>query len=1173
MGAFKGAFYRHFEAGNNKSAVCMSIMSILKLTLLVLACLFANPVLAQDTVLTFDQPQTVGISGFRAHWDLPIPLSENGATKIVDPVVKDRSPTAIWSKARRGGKPGAIAFDALNRFLLVRFPGSATAILNRVQQGYVITKVELVLPYRDTELWPPGDPNFAQPDGYLYRANWDVDKLYRKLAPGWHAVAWGLRRAWQSDELSGPTFNSYGRGVGFWTKYGAGDTQEDRFPIRFGPAEVSEKAPDGRLDVTALVSDVLFGKTLADRLHQLDCCGFIISKLETYDARYFTGVYEWATATGGRAILIRTPHLVVSFSPRKGQDLNVNLGNGEPTTVATARPASSGVATAALPSAEDLAELSKKFATKPGWMPQWQWNRIAELRNLGGAQRAILPFYYALVPDFMIKRLAEARGPGGHARPYDVYCAWVDSIIGRQPRGWSGFEPASEMAQWFVYGDALPGPARDAFKRYWTAWLMPDRKTAPFARQLDQNLLDGTLVHPQIDQLAGGYQANSGPTDFYYAKTGDWQGNKSFYRSGYNYYMSTENFNHTAAVGALLGGAIIGSTNAVDDGRHGWETYPARLWSWSRGASQEDIDHYYFAITLSAQKVVADFGPTEFDRLISDGILAKSLDELTAAYHPALKRFIAGSSRTSLEYLLAEQDGLQYLLHTLSRVGTLHDVDNPEVKTLIPGLQTAIGQEVPPLRVALQASTNPWAPEWVTNLVDEKPLPYRAVAIGDGIVTSFLGHNYGLATGTKARRVQFLAQWRRTSQPTEKLSEIVTVLARYGVNETRFANDAGGWIAPLGSETFLQHDNKVLMIATAHDASDLRDKVQKEGLSSLQTSIALFNYQQPAPDWEIYVNGVRVTKLPYIAHAGARITIHDGATFFGIIPVPGTDLGGGNTVVLHDGTAQEWNKITFKPALVIDSYNLKSEGAVTRPDWDRISKAYGGFALELGDSSDYPSFEAFQEHLAGTVVQTSFEDHANSSVFYKSANDVLETKLSAIRGELTLVEPKVNGHPAVLPPGILRDTTTSVQGTAATIEKLDAVLHGDDGRMKFLQVEPKSKTFVAWNPLPDLAKFSLDVPGGLKIQSDGRIGLARVQINPLENRVVVSHAWSGGQEQDPSAATALVLTGFNKPPTVEFNGTVQTGLPTRTINGDLAYLIPLQATMKSAAEMGKALFK
>ena len=333
-------------------------------------------------------------------------------------------------------------------------------------------------------------------------------------------------------------------------------------------------------------------------------------------------------------------------------------------------------------------------------MAQWQWDRIDELRRLAGKQ-SNQPFYYALVPDFVIKRLDELRGPGGKARPYDVYCAWIDSIIGRQPRGWSGFEPASEMTQWFVYRDALPEPAQDAFKRYWTAWLMPDRKAAPLARQLDQSLTDGTLVHPQIDQLAGGFQTRSGVTDSYYAKTSDWQGNKSFYRSGYNYSMSTENFNHTAAVGALLGGTIIGSMNAIADGRHGWETYPVRLWSWSKGVSQENIDHYYFAITLSDQKIVADFGPTRFDRLISEGTLAKSIDELIAAYHPALKRFIAGSSRTSLEYLLAEQDGLQYLLHTLSRVGTLHDVDNPEVKTKLPGLQTVVGEAVPPLQVGV----------------------------------------------------------------------------------------------------------------------------------------------------------------------------------------------------------------------------------------------------------------------------------------------------------------------------------------------------------------------------------------------------------------------------------------------------------------------------------------
>ena len=552
-------------------------------------------------------------------------------------------------------------------------------------------------------------------------------------------------------------------------------------------------------------------------------------------------------------------------------------------------------------------------------MPAWQWTRVNELKHLAGTQRIDQPFFYDFVPGFIIDRLRASRDPGHQLRLSDVFGAWVDSIIGRQPRDWNGFDAASQLMQWFMYGNALPPAARQAFRRYWTGWLMPDRKTAPPAKQLDPTLLDGTLIHPQAYQLAGGSKNEVGKVSSYYAKTGDWQGNASFYRSGYNFRMSTQNFNHTAAVGALLGGAVIGSTNALADGRHGWETYPLRLWSWSRGYSQENIDHYYFAITLSDQKIVADFGPTLFDRLMGNSTLAKSVDELIAAYHPALRRFIAVSTRTSLEYLLAKQDGLQYLLHTLSPAGTVHDVANPEVKNLLPGMDNVIGEEVPPLRVAMQATSGAWAPEWTANLIDEKPLPYRAMATGDGIATSYLGHHYGLATATQARRrIQFLAQWRREARPVEKMSELVTVVAGYGINDTRFANDSWGVITTVGSETFLQHDNKVLMLARPRYSNFLREKAEKEGLKSLQASIGFFNYQQPAINWEIYVDGKRVTRLPYTARAGAKITIRDGVSFFGVVPLPGTDLGGGNTVVLREGTPQEWNKITFKPALVIE---------------------------------------------------------------------------------------------------------------------------------------------------------------------------------------------------------------------------------------------------------------
>jgi hypothetical protein len=1135
---------------------------------LIVAFLFSNPVRGQEIVLTFDQPQTAGISGFRVHWNAAIPLADGGATKIVDPIIKDRSPTAVWSSSSQGGKPGAIAFDALNRSLLVRFPGSAARIFDQVRQGYAIRKMELVLPFRDTELWPPGDTDYAPPDGYLYRMNWGVDELYRKLTPQWHAVAWALRRPWQSDERLGPTFNAYINGSGFWTKFGAGDEHQDRFPMRFGPVEVSDKAPEGRLDITALVNDSSFGSSLGARLQYVECCGFIINKLETYDARYYTGattgMYEWATATGGRAILIKSPRLVVTFSQSKNEDANTPLGD-LPTAINVVALAetltanrSGGRPTATLASEDELAELTKKFAARPIWMSEWQWQRINELKALDQTRRASQAFYYTFVPQFVIDRIGASHGPGSQARPAEVFGAWVDSIMGRQPRGWSGFEPALEMTQWFAYRDALPAPAREAFKRYWTAWLMPDRQSAPPNELLDRNVLDGTLVHPQADQLSGDAKSYEGVSDIYYAKTGDWRGNKSFYRSGYTRTVSTENFNHTAAAGALLGGAIIGSKNAIADGRHGWETYPLRLWTWSRGAGQENIDPYYFAITLSHQKAVADFGPTLFDRLMTEGMLARSIDELIAAYHPALKRFVAGSARTSLEYSLAEQDGLQYVLHTLSHIGTLHDVGNPEIKNLLPGLQSVIGEEMPPQRAALQATTTPWAPDWVTNLVDDKPLPYRAMAVSDGVVASYLGHNYGIATATNTRRIQFLAQWRRDTKPVANMSDVVSVFARYGMNDTRFANDASGWIAPLGSETFLQYDNKVLMLASPRDASWVRERAAKGGIKSLQTSIAFFNYQQPSPNWEIYVDGDRILQLPFTAPSGAKISIRDGVSYIGVVPLAGTDLGGGNAVVLREGTAEKWDNITFKPELVIDSYNLKSNDAIMNPDWDRIDKAFGGFAIELADSGDYASFGAFQEHLASTEVQTRFSAPFTVSATYKSGKDIIQTNATKTREELTLVEPKVNGRPGFLPAGVLRDTSTSVQGDAIAIEKLGAVLRGEQGRMKFLQVEPKSGTFVGWNPLPDLATFSLAVPGGMKVQSEGRLGLARVLVNPGQNRVEISQAW--GEEQQVSAtAPALVLTGFKEPPTVKLNG-VETNLTTKMVSGERAFLVPLIST-------------
>ncbi len=46
----------------------------------------------------------------------------------------------------------------------------------------------------------------------------------------------------------------------------------------------------------------------------------------------------------------------------------------------------------------------------------------------------------------------------------------------------------------------------------------------------------------------------------------------------------------------------------------------------------------------------ADFRPSSFDRMMGRNILAKSVGELAALYHPSLKRFISSSGRTGIGF-------------------------------------------------------------------------------------------------------------------------------------------------------------------------------------------------------------------------------------------------------------------------------------------------------------------------------------------------------------------------------------------------------------------------------------------------------------------------------------------------------------------------------------------
>jgi len=1140
---------------------------------------------AGPVTVTLGDPQTAGISGFRAMWDQPVVLAADGATEVRDPRGAEHGPTAAWAPSNRKGRSGAIAFDAIHRSLLVRFPDAAERIAAQIDKGFRLTKLEILLPFRHTEFEPPGDRNKPDPaGGYSYRLNWGVGALWVKKPARWHAVAWALRKPWAADEKLGPTYNAYVNGAGYWAKYGAADEDRDRFPRRFGPTEVSHKQAVGRVDVTAAVTDEAFGRTLAARLRRLADCGFLVRKWEMYDHRYYTGCYEWATGVGGRGIVIAGPKLAATFvadpkvSPVGTLPPAADVGQ-------IARGGPTGKPTAVMPSREQIAAFAQRFGPRrPSGMPQWQWRRIEELMALGDGRNKLsadMPFWYQYVAPHVRNGLVRRGVP---PTPERVYEAWVDSVLARQPRGWYGFEAAKVLLPWHLHRDAMPEPMKDHWRLYWTAWLMPDRTTSRDLFPKDPTT--DKLIHPMYDQLKKGSDTRAKiEGDSYYAATGDWRGNKSFFRGGFCYTMSTMNFNHTASMGALLGGAIIGSPRAIADGRHGVEHWPLRTWSWLDGSTQESIDHYYFAITLSAQKMIADFGPTHFDRMLGRTILLKSADELASAYHPGLRRFISGSARTSVNHVLATQDGVYHIVHTLSKRGVLHGIP-PEGEEL-PGGFPAVGREVPPMRVANQTLRAPWAPPWLAEVVDEKALPFEMTA---GFTQwgghreqplqrrTYLGRHYGLySTDNGWGFTPLMAQWRRADRPVEHMTERGTMFIRYGFNDTQMVNMGAGWIRHFGAEAALQHKGKLLLVTSPHSGALSGQK----HVRSLQSTVALFNYERPRPTWRVHVDGKPAGTLPMEAKAGRPVAIHDGVCYLGIIPLPATDLGRDAEVVLRAGVPQEYDKKQYRPALLIDNHNLRLEKGVRNlfsggdekkvPDtffdkafWRKADLAYGGFVVEFGDESEYGSFEAFAKHMAAAKLSVRWEGDANTvHVRYRSGADVMEAGVRTDYRDGRTTDQlyayrRVNGKWPYLPKGVWRQTPHAVQSSTGRLVKGGATLTCEPGRMAYLQALPKRRIYAGYNPFPDPTDWRLDVPGGVRIEAEGKLGLAHVVWHAAENRLVVDYALTAKQQADKSVAKSLLITGTKAPPTVTRNGRAPAARPAEIRHdGDQAWRVAL----------------
>ena len=1144
--------------------------------------------------------EVAGMSWFRKFWDAPLMLSEEGERKQEDTQVTEWGKAAVWD----GENPGVLAFDAVNRRLLVRFPGAAEAIAEKLAAGFAIAKAEIVLTHVDEELWPLGGGTPSD-STYVYQKNWGCEEAWRAVRPNWHAEAYALRKPWKADAEVGPTFNAAVNGKVYWKRWGATDVEADRFAAQFGPTEVSVERPEGRMDVTALLTDAAFGASLGERLRLISDCGFIVSKWEVYDHRYFEIHYEWTTASGCRAIIVKAPTLSVTFRSKveggkvEGMPLQPSTFDLPPAAdvAAMAQGQAVGAPTAVLASPAEVEAMNAKFLGKPEWMPQWQYDNVRDLFTKGASftplagEGRMPPFYYQLLGPvhyvgLLVTKLKRENPEVSQAEiDYEVYKLWVDMTLARSPRFWLGHLMCSDgVTLWNTYREALVGPALDHFMLNWWAWLMPDRKTAE--NRQDWEALTGDLIHPQAEWSRKTATSNEKTRPqgmyYYYEQTGDWRGNRSYPRSGYTRSTSTQNFNHSSTAGALLLGQALDSEYAMADGRWGLRNKLFWLWAYGHGGvGQEYVDHYYWSITMADVKLFPDFAQRLDDKMLGWGIVSKHIEDLAGAYHPNLRRIVGPSGRTMINCVFGSMEGINSILHVLSRKGALTDM---ETRTL-PAISSpdrdrypivgAWGHDFPPLSVARQSLAGPWADPWMSEIVDEKPIPWSLHAQQHGFglpapawITTYFGENYGLASIVSwgGHRYHAFGQWRRKRQTPDSMTQIGTLDARMGFNDpTAFVKGLAvhGSSQPFGIYRTYQHKNKAILLAKPNMAlitnvvsgtySYGGETPPKEEITSLQYSAAFFTFEDPAPTYALYLDRQKIETLPVTARYGQVITLKDGVSYVALRPLGGVpevqkfrSSGVQNdavTIARGEEESPGNNKaICIRPELIVNAYLFKRETPLAEDEIDTMKETIGGFIVELGDETEYGNFAAFQAAMLAATCDIEGGE-GRMKVTYASDGDTLVADWTPEKDGDTAFT--VNGASPYPAKDVWRDSPLTKMAKSGNLAKSGATIErtGGDEHLLLLQTFPKQGIYVAMNPVPNYQSYAFTTPDGVKITADGLLSMGRWAVKGATELDIRYCAFEGEDAFNGAApapadqrATSLLVTGMKDTPAITLNG-------------------------------------
>ena len=1036
---------------------------------------------------------------------------------------------------------GKLYFDAL-RPLLVQFPGLAEQVHAKLAEGYEVERVELRLKWTKTE--------GARPQ--RGRHGWGAEKAYTNYPGKWSVVARPILKPWTAEpgDLA-PTFNAYLPGAGFWARGGAREPGKDVGKTSFGPAPLHLKATEAVLDVTPLLTGKEYAENLGHRLRALEQNGLLLHKHELIDMRYVhpdwthgghEGSYDWRVGTGYMRIWVEMPRLVVTLKKAaKPAEVPALPPRMEMARLAAELKAAGGDGTPSICVPPNLKQLAEQYPVRPDGLPDWQWEHARELWDLGfarAAQPRIFPGKLVGVGGEVLTMFHYGLFGGSE----ENYRALLQRVLTIAPRHFTGHKTTDYAIAPILYGELMPPGLKDHLQLYWQAFCHPELE--------DTRTIERRAVN---------------------------------YFRGYCRVLGPMNFNYNSTAGTLLAGQLLKAPHVLRDARWGLEHLLLRTYAVNAGSYQEMGETYYPALSLVGAGAIANLANDPLDQLMGRVARDRLVGPLVSAYHPGLRRIVHPQCRGNIPNQVLFQDGPYHVLHTLSRAGAMVHLDEARafyasgtrgrpVRHEVP----VLGTESPPDRSAVFV---PWGEEFLANIIDDKPLPWLSAARHwarepqshePGWHLSYLGENYGLSSREDGSVAPIVAHWRRAPETVTCMEDYGTLLLSSGFNgRFRFSSGFFGT---------MQHKNKALTLRVLRDPKWL-GKTPK--VHSLHTSVAILAFGDTSAR-EVWINGRKIESLSgarpspggkwhkRLATAGERvfardgdvIAISDGVSYVGLIPF-----------AANAPERSQQVELSFEyPLLLVHTFMYRSDQPMKIDEfYGAKQKASAGFVIEVADRTEFGSFAAFRRHLGDAELTTAWNAEAGVlEARYASSGDRLAMDFRPQVHQYATphsmgpkpVRRTINGKWPYLPKGIHRDTPWSVQGVTGRIEKAGAELRAEPGRRVYLQAETKSGTYVAYNVLPDPTLWSFRVPGGVRLDADGRLGIARVQVRPGQNRIWIDHAAKPEHRGREDLASAILVFGLKQAPEVVLGGTPLKEAPkVLDTDGVNAYAIPLRGKL------------